>query len=146
MEDLIKKRAEQGVMERLELKVWSQFREKQRERFEYAETQHHIREDKNRDDTGFILEALLKWHGLSKDDEKKKHLYELSLAILRVINYCENIETTCKHSVTMYISELAISKNTASSAYTQKLKYESTITTMQKTIDALKKEIEFISK
>jgi hypothetical protein len=146
LEEALKdKRSQNALIEKAQVGLMLQFWEKERQRFDYADTAQYILQEKNELDIMLIMDKLVEWTKVAKD-ENKKMFTDLFLAILRIQNYVSNLETLNKHSVAKYIGEVQISKNTASNAYSEKLKYEQEIYKLNKEIESLKKENEFLSK
>jgi len=144
-EELENKRSQNALIEKAQIACMSRFLEKERERFDYADTSQYLLQDKNETDILLLMDKIVEWSKKAKE-ENKKMFTELFLAILRIQSYVSNLETLNKQSVAKYIGEVQVSKNTASIAFADKLKYESEILKLKNTIESLGKEIEFLSK
>ena len=143
--ELENKRSSNALMEKAQLGLMKKFIEKQRENFEYADTSQFLLQNKNEDDIMLIMNQIVEWSKVAKE-ENKKVFNELFLAILRIQQYVETLQTLNKHSVAKYVREVEVSSNTASAAYGEKLKHEQEIQQLKKDLETAKKEIEFLSK
>lgn len=139
------KRLQNALIEKAQVRLMMKFIQKERDSFEYAETSQYLLQEKNESDIMFLMNQIVEWSKVAKE-ENKKLFTDLFLAILRIQSYAQNLETLNKHSVAKYIREVEVSKNTASSAYTEKLKHEQEINQLKKDLETAKKEIEFLSK
>lgn len=140
-----KLRAENSFVERARANLMQRLWNEERERFAFAENSQALLKDKNALDTMLILDALEGWHSKAPKEKKKVYL-ELFLAILRIQNYTDNLETLNQHAVAKYVTEVNLSKRSLSAAHAEKLKLQLQVNAQLKEIDALKKEIEFLNK
>ncbi len=145
-EAMREKRSENALMEKAQTRLLMEFVERERKRFEFADTSLYILKDKNEIDIMLIIDQIVEWSKKAKNIEQKNLLTELFLAILRIQNYTQNLETLNQHAVAKYVSQMELSKNTLSSHASEVLKYKLQITELQKQLENAKKEIEFRDK
>lgn len=141
MNQLEENRRKAKEVEQNQLKLISKYLDQQRKRFDYADTAHHILEDKNETDLIFISTTVNEWHGKAKEDSKKMFL-DILLALFRVQSYCTTMQTICKGSVEKYVTELKRTTNLESEIRLLKLE----LTKKENEIKSLKSEIDFINK
>lgn len=142
-----KEQQEQRKIERYQIKLILEQAKKIRERFDYADTAQWIAQDKNLDDLTIVSNAISEWILNSKiTDSKKKELTGFLMSIWRVMAYCQNLETICKTAVSRYSESESKFDKYQSEIRILKMDKEQLEQSKNKEIDALKKEIEFISK
>lgn len=144
LEAMKDKRSQNALIEKAQVGLMMKFLEKERKDFQYANASQYLLQDKNESDIMLIMNQITEWAKIAKK-ENQNTFTDLFLAILRIQNYVQNLETLNKQSVAKYVRELEVSKNTASSALSDKLKYESEIRELKKQLEDAKKEIEFIN-
>lgn len=147
MDDLIKQREQNKIVEKRETALWLSFIKEQRERFDFADVSQHLAYEKNLEDTMIINNALTNWLSNPKlSAEKKKELNDLILSLWRVMAYCGNIETTIKYAVSKYVTTEKRNDELIADLAQLKLKYRNLEVSTNNTIESLGKEIEFLSK
>ena len=143
MDQLNKLREENKIVEQRQTSLWMNFVKEQRERFEFAEISHNLAYEKNLEDTMIINDSLTNWATNPKlDKDKKKELNGLLLSLWRVMAYCSNLETIVKTAVSKYVT----TEKHNSKLVSEKRMLELELQQKDKTIETLKKEIEFLSK
>jgi hypothetical protein len=144
-EAMIEGRSQNALIEKAQVRLMMEYVEKERKSFEYADTSQFILQDKNEVDLILLMNQIVDWNGKAKP-ENKQVLTNMFLAILRVQNYVQTLETLNKHTVSKYVIEVENNKNSASYYASNKLQSEKEIRDLKKEIDVLKKEVEFLSK
>jgi hypothetical protein len=144
-EAMIEGRSQNALIEKAQVRMMMEYVEKERKSFEYADTSQFILQDKNEVDLILLMNQIVDWNGKAKP-ENKQVLTNMFLAILRVQNYVQTLETLNKHTVSKYVIEVENNKNSASYYASNKLQSEKEIRDLKKEIDVLKKEVEFLSK
>lgn len=144
MEDLNKKRNEFGLNEMNHMKLVKKHFEKQRQRFEYADTAQWIRQDKNETDLIYVSEKLAEWSEKAKP-ENRKQFEDLILSLFRIQSYCVNLETTCKASVAEFVSESKKVSYLESEIRRLKVENLNEVSKLKIELENVKKEIEFIN-
>jgi len=145
-EAMREKRSENALIEKAQVRLMVEYIERERKRFEFADTSLYILKDKNEIDIMLIMNQIVEWSKKAKNVEQKNLLTELFLAILRVQNYVQNLETLNQHSVAKYVTQMELSNNTLSSHAREVLKYKVKIKELEKELENAKKEIEFIER
>jgi hypothetical protein len=137
------KRSENALIEKAQTMLMMNFIERERKAFEFADTSQFILKDKNDIDIMLLMNQIVEWNKKAKP-EQQKLLTELFLAILRIQNYTQNLETLNQHTVAKYVTQQELSKSTLSSHASEKLKLELRIKQLETELSNAKKEIEFI--
>lgn len=137
----------QKKIEQYQSKLTLEYSERVRKRFDYADTAQWLAQDKNLEDLTLVSNSISEWVLNPKlSESKKKELTDLLMSIWRVMTYCQNLETICKTAVSKYCeTESTIDKYTSEIRYL-KLENQNLELSKNKEIDALKKEIELLSK
>jgi hypothetical protein len=144
MNDLNEKRKAETQKENDYLKLLSKVLEKERQRFEYADTAQWLLEDKNASDMLFISEKLQEWSEKSKPENKKQFL-DLLTALLRINNYCTQLEILNKSAVAKYVSEVKTNEKLKSDLRVLSLEHQKEINKLKSELESAKKEIEYIN-
>ena len=137
------KRSQNALIEKAQTRLVIEFMERERKRFEFAETSQFILKDKNDTDIMLLMDKIVEWNKKAKP-EQQKLLTELFLAILRIQDYTQNLETLNQHTVAKYVTQQELSRSTLSSHASEKLKLELRIKQLETELSNAKKEIEFI--
>jgi hypothetical protein len=145
MNELKNKRLEQKDKEMSQLVLLRKFLEKERERFDYADTSQWILDDKCDTDLIFIQEKVSEWCSSAKTDAQKKVLNEMFLGVLRINAYIEQMRTLNKHTVAKYISTEKLLHAAHSEKKILELDKNNEILKLKKDLENAKKEIEFIN-
>ena len=144
MEDLNKKRSEFGQNEMNHAKLVNKHFEKQRQRFEYADTAQWLLQNKNETDLIFISEKLAEWSEKAKP-ENRKQFDDLILTLFRIQSYCVNLETTCKASVAEFVSESKKVIHLESEIRKLKIENLNEVSKLKLELENVKKELEFVN-
>jgi hypothetical protein len=142
MENLNQQKEDVKLTEKEQMKILARVLEVERRRFEYADTAQWMLDDKNNTDILLISERLTEWEGKAKA-ENKKTFTELQIALLRIANYCNQLETLNKASVSKYVSEVEKNNNLKSEMRVTELKLIQRIKELEKELSYAKKENEF---
>lgn len=145
MEELNERRKKEGEAERQSIGLVTKFLEKQRERFDYADTAHFILQNKNEMDLIFVSEKLGEWHTKAKEGNKKVFL-EMIMTLFRIQSYCTTMETISKGSVAEYVREVKRVSYLEGEINLMKLQHRKEIQSIKQELENAKKEIEFITK
>lgn len=141
MNQLEENRRKSKEIEQNQIKLISKYIYQQRKRFDYADTAHHILEDKNETDLIFISNTINEWHSKAKEENKGVFL-EIILALFRVQSYCTTMQTICKGAVAKYVTEEKNLSRLESEIRLLKLE----LISKDNEIKKLNEEIEFINK
>ncbi len=147
MKDLIRLKEEGKIAEKRESQLLLRYIKQQSDRFEFADISQQLAYEKNLEDTMILNDALTNWASNPKlPKEKQKELNDLLLGLWRIMSYCNNIETTIKFSVSKYVTTEKRNTELVSENKTLELKMQQLELLKNKEIEALKKEVEFLSK
>jgi len=147
VEDLQKLRQEAGVEERSQLKLYQKMWLEQRQQFEIAETQLWLSQNKYLSDNCFLQEKIIEWIEKCKDGDARKVVFSnLLKAVYRVDTYVQNIETSNKQSIVLYLQKEKSFKSVASEMNSQKLRFTLKENEYKNKIKQLEEEIRFLEK
>lgn len=139
-------RNEQGDLERAQTALMIKFLKQQRQNFDYADTMQHIAQQQNEDDLLILGDSLVKWiTKLKPDDPRKKEFTLLLEGVWRIGSYCGNLQTICKSAVARYIQIDKDFHNASSKLRIANYDFEKERQEYEKTIENLRKEIQFIN-
>jgi hypothetical protein len=146
MENLKDKRQELKEKEMQQLSLQNKILEQERERFDYADTSQWILDQKFDTDLIFMQDKILEWLKSAKNENQKKVLNEMLLVSYRIYTYTEQMRTLTKATVSKFMTFEKTNYELNSTNRILKLELTQLDNKKNKKIDALKKEIEFLSK
>jgi hypothetical protein len=146
MENLKDKRQELKEKEMQQLSLQSKILQQERERFDYADTSQWILDQKFDTDLIFMQDKILEWLKSAKNENQKKVLNEMLLVSYRIYTYTEQMRTLTKATVSKFMTYEKTNYELNSTNRILKLELTQLDNKKNKEIDALKKEIEFLSK
>ena len=146
MENLKEQRQELKEKEMQQLSLQSKILQQERERFDYADTSQWILDQKFDTDLIFMQDKILEWLKSAKNENQKKVLNEMLLVSYRIYTYTEQMRTLTKATVSKFMTYEKTNYELNSTNRILKLELTQLDNKKNKEIDALKKEIEFLSK
>jgi hypothetical protein len=146
MENLKDQRQELKEKEMQQLSLQNKILEQERERFDYADTSQWILDQKFDTDLIFMQDKILEWLKSAKNEYQKKVLNEMLLVSYRIYTYTEQMRTLTKATVSKFMTFEKTNYELNSTNRILKLELTQLDNKKNKKIDALKKEIEFLSK
>jgi hypothetical protein len=146
MENLKDKRQELKEKEMQQLSLQSKILQQERERFDYADTSQWILDQKFDTDLIFMQDKILEWLKSAKNENQKIVLNEMLLVSYRIYTYTEQMRTLTKATVSKFMTYEKTNYELNSTNRILKLELTQLDNKKNKEIDALKKEIEFLSK
>lgn len=146
-EQLNKGREEEAFIEQSQAKMILKYVKQERKNFDFAEYSQWLAFDKKEEDLLVLSNTIIDWvDKLPENSTKKNSLVELLKSVFRVSSYCVNLETVVQNAVSKHISLKKDLDAANSSKYRQSLEFELKERDYKKKIEALEKEIEFLSK
>lgn len=146
MENLKDQRQESKKKEMSQIVLWTKFLEKERERFDYADTAQWILDEKFDTDLILLQDKLIEWLKTAKNDSQKKTLNELVLVCFRASSYTDQLRTLNKATVAKYVSTEKRFNALHSELNLLRYDKDKEIEKLKIELENAKKEIEFLSK
>jgi hypothetical protein len=143
--DLQKEREKQNLVENKQNDLLVKFLKQNRDRFDYADTSQWIAQEQNETDLLLVCDSITNWCEKAKNETQKKELYLLLQSLWRTSSYCVNLETTCKSSVSKYITTEKRNDELVKEKRIIEIELIQTKEKLNAEIEKLKKEIEFIN-